>query len=221
MGGSVVKAVFGGMKRVKTRPIYQYDYGMRLMFEGLSLPETYQVHQSNSETGEAKSTLGGADGAQILDEYLLSGENVFAWVFLHDGTSDGYTRYVVEIPVKKRARPVDEEPTPVQQDIITQAIAALNDGVARAEGAADSADESAILSESWAVGGTGTRSGEDTDNAKHYAELAAQSADTAGYAYFDIDETTGEMIVTVANNLDNDLLFQINEAVGELEVVLR
>lgn len=35
---------------------------------------------------------------------------------------------------------------------------------------------SAVLSESWAIGGTGTRPGEDTDNAKYYAEMAKSIA---------------------------------------------
>lgn len=44
----------------------------------------------------------------------------------------------------------------------------LADVTLQAEHAADSAEES----ESWAVGGTGSRIGEDTDNAKYYAETA-------------------------------------------------
>jgi len=42
-----------------------------------------------------------------------------------------------------------------------------------AETAKGGADSSAVLSESYAVGGTGTRAGEDTDNAKYYKEQAA------------------------------------------------
>lgn len=37
---------------------------------------------------------------------------------------------------------------------------------------AENAQDSATLSKSWAVGGTGTRSGEDTDNSKYYAREA-------------------------------------------------
>ena len=43
------------------------------------------------------------------------------------------------------------------------------------------------LAESWAVGGTGTRPGEDLDNAKHYAELAKQAADASGYMWLYIE----------------------------------
>ena len=45
----------------------------------------------------------------------------------------------------------------------------------RATGAATSASGSATLSESWAKGGTATREGEDTNNAKYYADTAANT----------------------------------------------
>ena len=51
-----------------------------------------------------------------------------------------------------------------------------------AENAAESeasAESSATLSESWAVGGTGTREGEDTDNSKYYSEQSSKSAQQA------------------------------------------
>lgn len=41
---------------------------------------------------------------------------------------------------------------------------------------AQNAKNSATLAESWAIGGTGTRSGEDTNNARYYAQQAALSA---------------------------------------------
>lgn len=51
-----------------------------------------------------------------------------------------------------------------------------------ADTSAEEASASATTSESWAVGGTGTRSGEDTDNAKYYAQLAQTVAQGAqGY----------------------------------------
>lgn len=48
-----------------------------------------------------------------------------------------------------------------------------------AKNSADSAADSAKLSESWAVGGTGTRVGEDTDNSKHYSKQAADLVEEA------------------------------------------
>ena len=45
-----------------------------------------------------------------------------------------------------------------------------------AEAAGTNAEESATLSKSWAVGGTGTRPGEDTNNAEYWAKQAAIAA---------------------------------------------
>lgn len=53
-----------------------------------------------------------------------------------------------------------------------QNIEAIKDAPAAAENAA----ASATLSESWAVGSTGTREGEDTNNSKYWAEKSAESA---------------------------------------------
>ena len=33
--------------------------------------------------------VGNADGVQIPNAMLTSGQNVYAWVFLHEGNSDG------------------------------------------------------------------------------------------------------------------------------------
>ena len=44
---------------------------------------------------------------------------------------------------------------------------------------ATNASNSAVLSMSWAVGGTGTRAGEDTNNSEYYAGQAGQSATSA------------------------------------------
>lgn len=45
---------------------------------------------------------------------------------------------------------------------------------ANASAYAQSANEKSVLAESYAIGGTGTREGEDTDNAKYYMEQAKQ-----------------------------------------------
>ena len=83
---------------------------------------------------------------------------------------------------------------------------------------AQGAGTAATLAESWAVGGTGAREGEDADNARHYAQLARQGAEASGYAWFDIDDGTGEMRVTVTDNLAADVAFSIDENTGILEV---
>ena len=48
-----------------------------------------------------------------------------------------------------------------------------------ASSSATTATQKATLAESWAVGGTGTRTGENTDNAKYYSQQASTSATSA------------------------------------------
>lgn len=129
---------------VRTASLYQYDYGQIIKFEGVELPVAYEVHFSNSDQiGTAKAQIGNSDGVLIPDEYLLTGQPVYVWIFLHTGTEDGETEYKCIIPVNKRAQKEDTEPTPVEQDIITQAIAALNTAVESTSTDAESAMSSA------------------------------------------------------------------------------
>lgn len=53
---------------------------------------------------------------------------------------------------------------------------ALEAGVTNAQSAAAQSASSAEAAKSWAVGGTGSREGEDSDNARYYAALAASAA---------------------------------------------
>lgn len=224
---NIHKTSFGALREIKARPLWQWDYGQIMQFVGIDLPETYEVHFANAPHGDATTAIGDESGVPIPDIYLTTGQPVYAWIYVHSGSDDGETEYMVTIPVKPRAKPTATEPTPVEQNIITVAIAKLNDAIERSEAAVETSEESArlseessVLSESWAVGGTGTRPGEDTDNAKHYAEVAQQGAEEAGYAWFDIDDETGEMMVTVTDNLAEDVTFAINENIGELEVTV-
>lgn len=131
--GHEILVVFDMFKSCTTNKRYQYDYGQKLVFRGVTLPESYEVHFSNSENGDSKTQLGDSSGVTIPDEYFTSGENIYAWIYLHDSQSDGRTVYRIKIPVQKRPEITDDEPTPVQQDLITQAIAALNTAVQESE----------------------------------------------------------------------------------------
>lgn len=124
-----------------TTPLYQYDYGQILKIHGVELPDAYEVHFSNTQNGNATVSIGNADGVEIPDIYLQSGDPIYAWIYLHTGEDDGETKYLITIPVITRAAITGETPTPVQQDAITQAIAALNNGVQRAEAAADGIEQ--------------------------------------------------------------------------------
>jgi hypothetical protein len=157
METNVIVAAFGGSKVVRTRTLYQWDYGQVLRFEGIDLPNAYTVHFSNVGVGgEAKTMVGNADGVTIPDEYLTTGQTVYAWVYLHAGDSDGETVYSVIIPVVARPQPTEDEPTPVQQGVIDQAIAALNAGVQAAQEAAESVQDMGVEAETLAPGSEAT-----------------------------------------------------------------
>ena len=57
--------------------------------------------------------------------------------------------------------------------------AAAQESAENAAESADASENSATLSKSWAVGGTGIRPGEDTDNSKYYAGEAERFKDEA------------------------------------------
>lgn len=126
MADNVIKAVFASGRRVKTAPLWRYDHGIRLQPIGLELPGNYEMHFSNSKTGEATTMLADSTGAVIPAEYLIPGTEVYAWIYLV-GDSYGRTKAEIIIPVDPKAQPTDQEPTPEQQPIIEQAIDALND----------------------------------------------------------------------------------------------
>ena len=188
---NIVTAPIGANRMTKTRSIYQYNYGQVLVLTGIELPPAYEVHFSNSEFGVSKVQIGNSDGVTIPDEYLESGADIYAWLYLHTGADDGETVYKILIPVEKRASISPEEPTPVQQDAITQAIAALNAGVERAETAADNAEDSAdSAAQSASEAAQYLESVQRAaDSAQDYAESAQRAADSAfesaqdSYAY--------------------------------------
>lgn len=138
---NIITAVFGGSRTAKTRPLHQWDYGQIIRFIGITLPDVYTVHfANNGDTGTAKTQIGNASGVIIPDEYLTTGQDIHAWIFLHAGDSDGETKYSATIPVIRRPQPTEDPPTPVQQGLVDRAIAALNAGVEAAEDAADKAE---------------------------------------------------------------------------------
>lgn len=134
----IIKANRTALGHFRTRPAFQYDYGQVLMLSGFTLPQAFEVHFSIGN-GKSVTMIGSDDQVQIPDECLRNAGTLTAWLYLHDTESDGETRFVIEIPVEARAEITDQEPTPVQQDVITQAIAALNAGVEAAQAAQEAA----------------------------------------------------------------------------------
>lgn len=178
MDTNILIAQFTDYQFKRTRSLYQYDYGQILKFEGIDLPVAYEVHFSTNNIGGSSITqIGDEDGVTIPDELLLSGKTIYAWVYLHAGENDGETMYAVTIPVTVRPMPSNDTPTPVQQDAITQAIAALNAAVEQTEqdvidtNAAKVAAEAAQIAAETAQG--------KAEDAQGAAETAQSKAETA------------------------------------------
>ena len=186
-----IDVAFGGARSAMARALYQYDYGQVLRITDLTLPFAYEVHFADTKTGNSVTMIGNADGVEIPDACLLTSGNVYCWFYLHDTESDGETRYEVLIPILSRAKPTNAAPTPVQQDVIDQAIAALDaavqqtgEDVIAAGASASAAAGSASDAEAWAVGERDGEPVESTDptyhnNSKYYAGEAASAAQTA------------------------------------------
>lgn len=145
----------------KTIPLYQYDYGQKLLITGAELPEYYEVHFSNEMHGDAVTSIGDSTGVLIPDALLATGENVYLWLYLHADSDDGETEFQGAIPVIKRAQVTDQTPTPAEQSVITQAIAALTSATAEATEAKEDAEAAQQHIENMGVASTTLPTGSD------------------------------------------------------------
>lgn len=133
MRDKIVTVTLGEDLYVKGPHVFQYDYGLVLVLDGIQLPAEYEVHFSNKKHGVAKKGEAAENGVKIPDEYLRSGEDVFAWVYLRNGDTDGYTVYSVQLPVIARAVEQGDNISPVEHNIIDKAIEALEEAVEECE----------------------------------------------------------------------------------------
>ena len=120
-------------------------------------------------------------------------------------------------------------------DIRVESVKAQGSATASATSASES-ENSAIKAKSYAVGGTATRLGEDTDNSKYYSEQSKASSETSK-AYLDKVEQAGNEAVEKINNAvdvntpnftvdlstgrlmyeSTRFVFDVNEETGHLE----
>ena len=98
----IIAAFRNGETRTYTKSAHQFDKGQKLIFTGIILPETFEVHMSNDkEDALAYSCKGDAEGVTIPDALFVNGDYIYVW--LYDTTeSEGETAYEVVIPVIRR-----------------------------------------------------------------------------------------------------------------------
>lgn len=173
---TIVKAVFGGLRKTRTVPVYKDDHDLILQLVGVrGLPVYFQAHFANTEYGTAVVMMGRDGEVTIPNTLLATGLPVYCWVIVDEGIS-GRVTYSVQIPVRQKARP-DGTITPEQADIISQAITALNDAGTSAQEAADSAAQSAASALSAKA---------DVDATLDRVDKLEQQAGTAGWMAFEI-----------------------------------
>lgn len=183
---NIIYIYFKGKHLITSKSQYQYNHGQYLYFADLNLPQAFEVHFSNKERGESKTQIGSNKLVEIPDKFFWSGAlQIYAWVYLHDGTDDGETIYEVRIPLIKRAKPIDEEPLPAQQLAIDKAIAELNNAVDITNENADKTnadkiqvatikEEVVVLKEE--INTTASTVNQDAQTAQTAAERSEQSA---------------------------------------------
>lgn len=138
---NILRVAFCGKQQVTAKSLYQYDYGQILKIIDLNLPTAYEVHFSNYERGESTTVLATSNEVTIPDTYLQSGRDVYVWIYLHASSNDGETEYQITIPVIKRAKPINETPTPEEQSVITRTIAVLNNAVTESRGSMERVEQ--------------------------------------------------------------------------------
>lgn len=123
-----------------------------------------------AETGGGTHAAVLADGntitVEIAEQALSAAGNNVLTVIAY--AADGYQLAAWPFTLNVQAVPGLEAPA------VTEYYNLLTAQVAQTLANAQAAASSATLSESWAVGGTGTRSGEDTNNAEYWAQQAQQ-----------------------------------------------
>lgn len=187
MALNIVGAVFrDGATTTTTNALYQWDYGQILAISGVELPDAFEAHFTHQYGGGyAKVQIGQNGSVPIPDSYLERGLNVYCYIYLHDGETDGETEYVITIPVKPRAVPISEAVTHEEQGVIQQLMGALTAAANKAEEEAESAETSAsgaAASAEDAAASAGASSTSATAAAASATEAATQAATATAQA---------------------------------------
>lgn len=152
----IIKAYIGAGTYSTTESITQGDYGYILQIEGAELPATYRVDFSNNRhEGEALTVYGNENGAEVPEELIATGKDIFAFYY-YIGENFGKTAYTWKIPNDTRAKYGDRTPTPTQQDSIDQLIVRSNDAVDRAEDAEQAIEDMSVSAQTLAEGSSAT-----------------------------------------------------------------
>ena len=178
-----IYAVIGEERHITLDPVnYQYDVKQILVISGETLPEYYEADICNVGDTATLTMIGtAADGVEIPDKFLLDGRNVLVYIVIPGSGGDVQTRYDITIPVDERAEREDIDPSEAEQQQIDSLIGALNDGVSRAETAAEAAEQAETEIETY-VERAETAAGNAETSASNAAESASSASNSASTA---------------------------------------
>lgn len=149
-----------------------------------------ETAQGKAETAQSKAETaqGKAESAQTAAESAAASASGSASAAAESAASAAASETASAQSVQTATEKATAAQTAAQaaQSAKTDAESAKSAAAGSAQSAgasAQSAQASSKLSESWAVGGTGTRTGEDTNNAKYWA-MAAQGVAGGGVSSF-------------------------------------
>ena len=193
----MITAIFNNkMDSTVAYGLWQWDYGQVLRIKGIDFSQfAIEIHFSFNEDDEDSTIAVGVvkeveyestildDGEtkvtsetiQVLDvtipkDFLWNKnkKNYTIYVFLHLSNEEiGHTVKKILLPVKIKARPTYPHASE-DEALFHSTLEQINE-------LAETTVENAKIAKSYAVGDTGVREGEDTDNAKYYAEQASVS----------------------------------------------
>lgn len=212
---NIITAVFSGCNptfAAATPMSWQWDTGQILKIEGLNLHTGVQAHfiVGGESITQIIGVSGGCGYVTIPNTVFQAAGACMVYLYISEDDDTAETEYSILITILERVQPADySDPTPAEQTLFQSAIDAV-------EAAQEAADAAAALAESWAVGGTNTRAGEDYNNSKFWADMAEQQAAEAGFVYFEI-VYPGYLVMTRSDNLNDDISFALTSE-GELEV---
>ena len=132
--------------------------------------------------------------SSFIDTYTFSNTDTIAFTVTGTGNNKGVSATVrnnsitlamlavdavTEIQTNATAAQQSAAAAQASKDAAAASANTAQAGANTATSKASEASTNAVLSQSYAKGGTGTRTGEDTDNAKFYKEQTAQASSTA------------------------------------------
>ena len=174
---NIIYARFNHGHEITTDPRSQYAYGQVVKISGLHLPASFDADIANKGDKQAKAAIGTNNELPIDDNYFLSGKDIIVMINVHATDKDGRTKYIINIPINKRSKRADIELEPVEQDVVSTAIATLNEAVERTSADVESAENSASRAHESAI--SAEQSATNASNAESLVQQYMERAETA------------------------------------------